>query len=386
MPVAHDIVIAGGGVMGLYTAYTLLRRGVRRLAVLERYTVGHDRAASVDTSRAVRYEYAANETYSRMVARVIPMWRELEALAGTDLYVPCGVACWGRAGDMHARQSFRTLTGMGIPIRQIGPADLVKMFPQFAVADIYYATYNPEGGFLRADECVQVLAKAVRDLGGEIIEGCQVVGVDESHGSVSVSDATGHEHKARKVVLAPGAWAARLLPKLGLAIPLTANRQQVLYIAGLGPEYEPGSFPVFLNLDHDFYGFPLDRNRMLKASIHRAGPVIDPDSAPAPDAGFDQAVLRLMRSYIPMAAAQGRLSHSRMCMYEMTPDEDFILDRLPGYENVVIAAGFSGHGFKFAPIIGEMVADMLTDREPEFPLSQFAISRFKRVWHRTSVV
>jgi monomeric sarcosine oxidase len=376
--VAQDIIIAGGGVMGLYTAYTLLRRGVRRVAVLERYTVGHDRAASVDTTRAVRYEYAGDEMYSRMVARAIPMWRELEALAGTDLYVDCGVACWGRAGDTHARQSFRTLSAMGIPIRQIGPSELVSMFPQFAVADIYYATYNPEGGFLRADECIQVLAKAVRDLGGEIVEGCEVTGLDESQGSVVVIDEAGHRHKARKVLIAPGAWGARLLPKLGLAIRLTANRQQVIYMAGLGHEYEPGRFPVFLNLDHDFYGFPLDRQGMFKASIHSPGPVIDPDRVQTPDPGFDQAVLRLMRTYIP-AAAQGKLSHSRMCMYEMTPDADFVIDRLPGHERVVVAAGFSGHGFKFGPIIGEMLADMLMDREPEFPMSRFALSRFKRV-------
>jgi glycine/D-amino acid oxidase-like deaminating enzyme len=85
-------------------------------------------------------------------------------------------------------------------------------------------------------------------------------------------------------------------------------------------------------------------------------------------------------------AAQGRLSHSRMCMYDMTPDEDFVIDRVPGHENVVLAAGFSGHGFKFAPVVGELVADMLMDREPEFPPARFALSRFKRLSSRTSVL
>ena len=381
----QSYIVAGGGVMGLSTAYALLKRGARRVTVLERYTVGHERASSTDATRAIRYEYASEELYSRMVARCVPMWRELEALAGSDLYVNSGVACWGRAGETHARQSYRTLTAMGIPIRQIGPTELVSMFPQFAVADIYYATYNPEGGFLRADECVQALANAVRDMGGEIVEGCEVTGVEESEGSVTVSDAAGQKHSAGRVAVAPGAWGARLLPKLGLAIPLTANRQQLIYVAGLGPEFEPGRFPVFLNLDHDFYGFPLDRNGLLKASIHSPGPVIDPERALTPDPNFDQAVFRLMRTYIP-SAAQGRLGPSRMCMYEMTPDDDFVIDRLPGCQNVVVAAGFSGHGFKFAPLVGEMVADMLMDREPEFPLSQFALSRFKRVSPGASVM
>jgi monomeric sarcosine oxidase len=382
---AQHFLIAGGGVMGLSTAYALLRRGARYVTVLERYTVGHDRASSTDTSRAVRYEYAANELYSRMVARAVPMWRELADKAGTDLYVECGVACWGRAGDLHARQSFRTLSSMGIPIRQMGPAELVAMYPQFAVADIYYATYNPVGGFLRADECMQALAKAVRGMGGEIVERCEVTALEESRGSVAVTCADGQKHSAGRVLVAPGAWGARLLPRLGLAIPLTANRQQVIYVAGLGPEFAHDRFPVFLNLDHDYYGFPLDRNGMMKASIHSPGPIMDPDSAPRPDPSFDQAVLRLMRTYMP-GAAHGRLSHSRMCMYDMTPDEDFVIDRVPGHENVVLATGFSGHGFKFAPVVGEMVADMLMDREPEFPLARFALSRFKRLSSRTSVL
>jgi monomeric sarcosine oxidase len=378
-------IVVGGGVMGLSAAYALLKRGERGVTVLERYTVGHDRASSTDATRALRYEYAGHEIYSRMVARAIPLWRDLEARAGTDLYVACGVTCWGRAGDTHARQSFHTLSNMGIPIRQIGPTELVSMFPQFAVADIYYATYNPEGGFLRADECVRALADGVRDMGGEIIEGCEVTAVDEADGSVVVSDAAEQKHIAARVVIAPGAWGARLLPRLGLAMPLTANRQQVIYAAGLGDEFAPGRFPVFLNLDHDFYGFPLDRNGLLKASIHSPGPVIDPDRPQTPDPGFDQAVFRLMRTYIP-AAARGQLRPSRMCMYEMTPDEDFVIDRLPGREKVVLAAGFSGHGFKFAPVIGEILADMLTDREPEFPLARFSISRFKRLSPRTSVM
>jgi glycine/D-amino acid oxidase-like deaminating enzyme len=177
------------------------------------------------------------------------------------------------------------------------------------------------------------------------------------------------------VALAAGAWGASLLPQLGLTVPLTANKQQVVYLEGLGDGYGPGTFPVFLNLDHDFYGFPLDAEGLLKASVHAPGPVIDPNAALPPDPPVTHEILSLIGLYIP-GAAHGRVANVRTCMYAMTPDEDFIIDRLPGTGNAVIAAGFSGHGFKFGPLIGQMVAALLLGEEPEFWTPQFSLARF----------
>jgi monomeric sarcosine oxidase len=372
-----DVAVAGGGIMGLSAAYGLLRRGVRRVVVLEREHVGHDRAASTDDTKAIRYEYADQEIYSRMVGRSIEMWRDLQATTGADLYVNCGVACWGRTGDRHARLSYQTLSKLGVPIREVNVDELVRLYPQFDRADLVYATVNPEGGYLRASNCVHALERLVRELGGEIREQAQVVGLEPRRDGVVLRLADGDIVTANRAVLTTGAWGAKVLPQLGLTLPLTANRQQVVYMGGLGSEFAPDLFPVFLNLDHDFYGFPLDAFGLLKASIHEPGPVIDPDEVQMPGRDFEEQVLSLLRTYIPRAVL-GDVRKSRMCMYAMTPDEDFVLDHFPGYDNVVVGAGFSGHGFKFGPLIGDLLAALVLGEQPQFGLEPFTLARFGR--------
>ncbi|MGA7731428.1 MAG: N-methyl-L-tryptophan oxidase [Chloroflexia bacterium] len=372
-----DVAVVGGGIMGMSAAYALLARGVKRVLILERHAVGHDRAASTDWSKAIRYEYADDELYARMVGRSIELWRALEARTGAGLYVNCGVTCWGR-GDLdliHARRSYLTVSKMGIPIREVSPDELCRLYPQFARADISYATVNPEGGFLRSGDCVRATERLLRSLGGEIREASEVVGMHAGDGGVTLHLAGGDTVKAGRAVLTPGAWGAKLFPRLGLPLKLTANRQQVVYMEGLGQEFAPGPFPVYLNLDHDFYGFPLDANGLLKTSLHMPGPVIDPEEVQTPDPRFEAIILDFLRTYIPRAAL-GRLRMSRMCMYAMTPDEDFILDRFPGTSNVVLGAGFSGHGFKFGPLIGELLADLLLGNKPEFPMARFGLGRY----------
>jgi len=358
--------------MGLATAYALLKRGLERVVVLERHEPGHDRAASTDNTKAIRYEYGDSEMYSRMVGRSIELWRELEVAVGINLYVNCGVVCWGRGETSHAWQSFQTVSRLGIPIREVSPQELCRLYPQLSPADMRYATVNPEGGFLRASNCVAAFASEVRSLGGEIRSHARVVNVEPSDGWVAVRLEDGATIIASRVVLTVGPWAANLLPQLGVSVPLTAHKQQLVYIEGLPSDYLPDRFPVFLNLDHEFYGFPLDSAGLLKASIHFPGPLVNPDVPTSPDDEFVEHIMSLLRKYIP-GAALGKVSLSRTCMYAMTPDENFILDYFPGYSNVVIGAGFSGHGFKFAPLIGEMLASLTLREEPEFSVARFAL-------------
>src|SRR4051812_842578 len=126
----YDAVVIGGGAMGTASAYALLLGGVRRVLVLEKHAVGHDRAASTDATKAIRYEYAEQVIYSRMVGRSIALWRELEAATGADLYVNCGVVCWGLGEQSFAQRSYETLKPLGIPIREMAPEELCRIYPQ----------------------------------------------------------------------------------------------------------------------------------------------------------------------------------------------------------------------------------------------------------------
>ncbi len=372
----YDAVVVGGGSMGMASAYALLQHGMRRVLALEKDTVGNDRAASSDTTKAIRYEYAEQEMYSLMVGRSIELWRELETVTRTSLYVNCGVVCWGLGGRSFAKRSYATLKPLGFPIRELEPQELTTLYPQFSPADMSYATYNPEGGFLRASSCVTAFASEVRRLGGEIREGATVLGLEETGDRVRVRLEGGEQIEASRAVLAVGAWGATFFPRLGLQLPLTANKQQVVYVEGLSDEFSPSNFPVFLNLDHGFYGFPLDNLGRFKASIHKPGPLIDPNVPQLPDEESTDHIVALLRTYIP-EAAKGRVTLARTCMYAMTPDEDFIIDRVPGCQNIVLAAGFSGHGFKFAPLIGKLLASLSLDEAPEFALEPFSLARFQ---------
>ncbi len=369
-----ETAVVGGGVMGLSTAYALLQRGVSRVVVLEKHAVGHERAASTDTSKAIRYEYGESEMYALMVGQAIELWRALERETWAGLYVNCGVVTWGRGDAPHARASYRTLSRLGLPVREVSPEQLCREYPQFAGSDISYATINPDGGFLRASDCVAALARRVRQLGGEIREGAGVEALHSEARGLKLLLQNGERIEAERVVLALGAWASTLPAGLGASLPVTANKQQVVYLEGLGEQFAPGNFPVYLNLDHDFYGFPLDQNGLLKASIHLPGPLVDPNVPEMPDPDFTEQVVSLMRRYMPGTAA-GRVRLSRVCMYAMTPDEDFILDHLPAHSNVVIGAGFSGHGFKFGILIGELLAALSLGEEPLFSLAPFSLSR-----------
>ncbi len=371
----YDAVIVGGGVMGLATAYSLLKRGVKRVLVLEQHTVGHGRASSTDATKAIRYEYSEAEQYSLMVGRALELWRELEAASSTTLYVNSGIVCWGYGDAPYTRNSFRTLSRLGSPIRELTPNELCDLYPQFSVADVSYATYNPEGGFMRASACVQALAGVVRKIGGEIRENCRVTKLMTEGDIVTVAIENVDAVTSSRVVLAAGPWTVSLLPELGLDLPVTAHKQQVMYIEGLPDQFRPDRFPVFLNLDHDFYGFPLDENGLLKVSVHFPGPVVDPYLPHLPDTDVDTLLLALVEKYIPEAAKR-TAKMSRVCMYDMTPDEDFILDLLPGHSNIAIASGFSGHGFKFGPLIGELLASLVMGNDAEFPMERFALSRF----------
>lgn len=362
--------------MGMATAYSLLKRGVKRVLVLERHTIGHDRAASTDNSKAIRFEYAEQLMYSLMVGRSLELWRELEAATGAQLYVNCGVVCWGRGERSFAERSYETLKPLGSPIAELSPDDLQRRFPQFSAADMTYATHNTEGGFLRASDCVAGFTQEVHRLGGEIREAAPVAGISQDGQTVRARLENGDVVAASRLILTVGAWGASFFPRLGLNLPLTAHKQQVVYMSGLSREFSPEQFPVFLNLDHEFYGFPLDSAGLFKTSIHLPGPLMNPDVPQPPDESFTEEIVSLLERYIPQGA-KGKIAGARVCMYAMTPDEDFIIDEFPGYPNVVLGAGFSGHGFKFAPLMGELLASLSLGEPSEFPLGPFSLSRFQ---------
>jgi monomeric sarcosine oxidase len=368
------VVVVGAGVMGLGAGAALAGSGAN-VTVLERYHVAHDWASSHGLSRAIRHEYGPLALYTEMVARSLILWDELARETVRRLYLETGVLTLGQPDDGHTLPGLEVMQAQGLPAERLSPDECEQRFPQFRASNSDAITWNPRGGMLRATECCLALADRIRARGGVIRAGAQVTRVEPHGDGGRVWLASGETLTADRVVVAAGPWIADVLPDVH--IPVRVSRQQVCYFSGLNAEdFGVGRFPIFLS-GMNQYGFPMHGPGWLKVGLHDFGATVDPNAGYEPDMGEVEAVRDFLRAVIP-GAAEARLEGVDRCMYDVTADEDFILDYHPGGRGVVIASGFSGHGFKFGVLIGRLLCALALDTEPEFPLERFRLSRFTR--------
>ena len=372
------IVIIGGGIIGLSTAYALLKQGKQRVMLLEQAAVDHAGGASHGFSRLLRFEYGADRLYTSMVQLSLERWRQLELASKRVLYTPTGVLALSCEEDSFTRASYEAAREMGLPIEYLSEKQCNGRFPQFAVHACDAIAYNAEGGVLHASTCLQTLRDLVLEMGGEIIEGSRVTRViyGDQRCPVQVSLASRQVMAAERVVIAAGPWIHHLLPEVELPVRMT--RQYLLYFAGLSPaSYEAGAFPAFLA--GNLYGFPIHRgcNGWVKAASHDFGWTVSPDDSTPPDRTVIDQIREQLSALLP-ALRDAPLARINSCIYDVSPDEHFILDRLPDDERIVFATGLSGHGFKFGLLLGELLCSLLCETEPAVPMERFRLARFAR--------
>lgn len=364
-------IVVGAGVMGLSAGCALAGAGAD-VTVLERYTVAHDWASSHGLTRAIRHEYGAAAIYTEMVARSLPLWEELARETDRRLYSETGVLTLGQPDDGHTLSGCEVMRAAGLPIERLTPTECAARFPQFRPDDYGAITYNPRGGMLYASECCHALADRLRACSGELREGVRVTRVEPRGAGGAVTLADGSEVVADAVVVTVGPWIHDLLAELRL--PVRSTRQQVAYLRGVPADaFSIGAFPVFL-VGMQYYGFPLV-GELFKVGLHDFGATVNPNDGYPPSMEEVEAVRAFLRRVIP-AAAEAELVAVDRCMYDVSPDEDFILDRHPGGSGVIIGSGFSGHGFKFGVLVGELLASLALGTEPALPVDRFRLSRF----------
>jgi monomeric sarcosine oxidase len=381
------IVIVGAGIVGLSTAYALLAQGMRNVVVLEQETVDHARSSSHGFSRLLRFEYGPDAFYSNMVRLSLKRWKNLERVVERTLYTPTGLLVLGSENDTFTQPSYQVVRELGLPAEQLSKGDCVLRFPQFNTQPYDIRTYNSEAGILLASTCLQALRDLVLDLGGEIYESCRVTKLisDSQFHPVYLRLITGMEISADRVVLATGSWIHRLLPDLHFPVRMT--RQYMLYFAGLPTSfYSAGTFPAFIA--GDLYGMPIHTgcNGWVKATSHEFGIPADPDKMTPIDDQVIASITWQLRELLP-ALSHAEIARIDSCIYDVTTDENFILDRLPYDPRVIFASGLSGHGFKFGLLLGELLCTMVCDTHPPVPLERFRLSRFahQHERQRTSV-
>jgi monomeric sarcosine oxidase len=367
-----DTLIIGAGIAGSSAAYTLSQN--ERVLVLEQFPFLHDQGSSHGGSRIFRHAYG-DTRYVDLAVRAQQLWHELEADTGERLLYPTGGLDFGPADNPELVAIEQALTQVGRPFEKLTAHEVNERFPAFHLSTDAAAIYQPDAGILAATRCVNALLRASAARGA-VLRGSEAVrAIDYLQDRVRVSTDQ-QSYEAGQLIVTGGAWLAETLSELELLLHI--EQQQVLYVrVQNGQRHTPERMPLFINRDTqaEVYGFPLfDHPTAIKISDHAGAPTITLDERKQE---LMQArateTLKRARTFLPYLTDE-IVDHS-MCLYTKTPDEHFILDRHPAYANVVIAGGFSGHGFKFGAVLGEIIAGLLRGTTVH-DLSLFKVTRF----------
>lgn len=373
----YDAVVVGAGGMGSAALYHLARRGVRACAV-ERFAVAHDRGSSHGDTRIIRKAYMEHPDYVPLLHRAYALWEELEGEGRGELFARVGLLVAGDPATEAMRGQAACYREHDLPHETLDATALAARYPDVALPADWSAFYDPFGGFLRVEDCVRRHADLAKAHGAVIYEGEQMRSW-RGEGEGVVVETERRRLLADRLVLAAGAWAAPELRRLGIAVQVVRKVQ--LWYRGRGVErYVPGAMPCFYIADGEdgFYGFPALEPWGLKLAEHNVSHDIvdDPlrlNRALAPE--DEPRILDFLARFFP--ALKPERSKHAVCMYSLTPDQHFILDIHPECPAVVLGAGFSGHGFKFAPVVGEILAELALEGQTWQSIEFLRLSRFE---------
>jgi len=370
----NDVIVIGVGGMGSSTAYEIARRGARVVG-LEQFDIPHELGSSHGVSRIIRLAYAEGSAYVPLLRRAYDLWRQIEREAVERLLFVTGGVDAGKQESTVVEAVLHSCTVHDLPHEVLDAWQLRNRFPGYRLSDNMVAVYQRDGGFVLPERSIVAYVAAARRFGADIHVGERVHGWEVLNGVVSVTTNLGI-YRARKLVVTAGAWARQLLPMLyATAVP---ERQVMIWTQPLRPEYfRLGAFPIFNmeTVEGRFYGFPIYGVPGFKVGkYHHRDERVDPDQMDRECHPADEEVLRVgISKYFP--DANGPTLAMKTCLFTNSPDEHFIIDVHPEHPEVVIAAGFSGHGFKFCSVVGEALAQLALDGATPHDIHLFRLDR-----------
>ena len=370
-----DVMIAGLGAMGSAAAWQLAVRG-RRVVGFDRFHPPHAMGSSTGRSRIIREAYWESPFYVPLVRRAYELWAALEQRSGRPLLRPTGGLVIGPGDGSLVSGAIASAREHGVAFEHLGPRDIASRFPAFQPGDHLEGVFEPRAGVLMPEDAIGAMLGEAAKSGADLrfdepverwVRQGDLLVVHTSHGV----------YTTRCLILAAGAWMASALP--GTPLPLQVVRQTMFWLrpsGGLAAAL-PSQLPIWLWETGEgpvYYGFP-DLGDGPKVARHHDGERCDPGTVRREVADDEsEEITRFLADSIPALA--GPVTDARVCLYTNTPDEHFILDRHPDDAAVLIASPCSGHGFKFAPTIGELLADLAMDRAPRFDVTPFRLNRF----------
>ena len=370
----YNVAILGLGAMGSAAAWHLARRGLRVVG-LDRHSPPHSFGSTHGHSRIIREAYYEHPLYVPLVQRAYTLWHDLEHESGQALLHQTGGLMIGAPESALVRGADRSARQHQLPCALWSTSELRERVPALRVPDTFVGLWEPRAAMLRPEAAVDAMLASSRRHGAEIVCDTPVTGW-QPDGSSVVLATSARDYRAARVIVTAGAWIGQLLPRTRL--PVTVERAvQFWFDGGADPSiHRTERLPVFIVESVEgryLYGLP-DHGHGVKVAEHHGGEVTTAETVRrVVDDRERAAIQRLARAWLP---GLGPLTNQSVCLYANTPDGHFVIDRVPGRAAVVLASVCSGHGFKFAPAVGEILADLVMDRVPAFDLSPFRISRF----------
>jgi sarcosine oxidase len=372
---SFDVIVIGVGSMGSSACYFLAQRGYSVLG-LEQFSISHEYGSHAGQSRIIRKAYFEDPGYVPLLNRAYENWKTLEEETGNRIYYRTGLVYFGDRGSLLMQGVKQSAALYDIPLENLAPSLATKWFPPFKVPGDFEILFEYDAGFVTPEKGIQLYAKQAIKNGAEIHTTEKVVKWNKEDDHIEViSDK--NKYYCKKLIITAGAWAGKMIPGMNHKIRIT--RQFVAWIKTRNPsEFAFGNFPCWMIADDikpgAYYGFPIlpadkfGEPAGLKLAHHYPGDITEPNHVNRQKTEKDEENVKYaLNKYLP-GAFDSFLS-SKICLYANTPDENFVIDKLPRYENhVTIACGFSGHGFKFASVVGEILADLAIEGKTKEPI------------------
>lgn len=370
----YRAIVLGLGGIGSAAAYWLSRRLGEEVLGIEQFELGHGRGGSEDHSRIIRLSYHT-PGYVEMAKAAYEAWETLEVESGEQVVLRTGGLDLAGPSSVIGLDDYRTsMKAAAVPFEELDAATVMKRWPQWRLPEDVVGLYQAQSGIAMAARANRAHRNMAIENGATLVDSAPVTSIREVDGEVEVV-AGDKEFRAESLVVAAGAWSNPLLAHVGVEFPLDVTLEQVVYFDPIdGPAFHPSRFPIWIWMDVPcFYGFPIFGEPAVKVAWDRCEVLTDADTRTFhPDPEATSAIKDFTDTHLPTANGGVRLA--KTCLYTLTPDRDFVIDRVPGTERIFTAIG-AGHAFKFASLIGRLLCDLSQDGTTDLDLSPFAADR-----------
>lgn len=370
----YDLIIIGSGSVGAAAGYYATRAGLKVL-MTDAHMPPHNEGSHHGNTRLIRHAYGEGEKYVPLVLRAQQLWDELNTLTGEAVFERTGVVNFGPADSAFLANVATSAAQWKLALEKLDAASLMARWPEIRVPDDYIALYEADSGILHSELAIKSWVQLAEQAGCAQLFNCPVTALHHHQDGVTIDTPEG-SFSGKKALVSAGTWATTLLPTL----PIQPVRKVFAWFQADGRYSVKNNFPAFTgempNGEH-YYGFPADENE-LKIGRHNGGQVINAADERTPfgaEASDGSECFSFLRQHLP---GIGGCLYGASCTYDNSPDEDFIIDTLPDAPNTLVVTGLSGHGFKFAPVLGEIASAFAQQKTLDFDLQPFSLARFTR--------